>query len=79
MAKTQLNARVDEDVAEAARQAAQTNRVTLNEYIESLIKADTGLVRARFVEAARAAMEESREVFADLGDGPSEDAGRNAA
>ncbi|MYS79126.1 hypothetical protein [Embleya scabrispora] len=53
MAKTQLNVRLDEDAADAARQAAETRHMTLQQYIEHLVRSDTDPLRAAFVASAR--------------------------
>ncbi|WP_406293040.1 hypothetical protein OG948_01270 [Embleya sp. NBC_00888] len=58
MAKTQLNVRLDEDIANAARQAAETRHMTLQQYIEHLVRSDTDPLRAAFVGSAREVIEE---------------------
>ncbi|WP_331766023.1 hypothetical protein [Embleya sp. NBC_00896] len=52
MAKTQLNVRLDEDAVNAARQAAETRHMTLQQYIEHLVRSDTDPLRAAFVASA---------------------------
>ncbi len=65
MAKTQLNVRVDESTAEAARQRAQQRGVSVNRYIEELVKQDAGEVGRTFVEAASDFMKQYEAVFAE--------------
>jgi hypothetical protein len=62
VAKTQLNVRLDESTADAARQAAETRHMSLQEYIEHLVRSDTDPAREAFLSSARAAVEE----FGDL-------------
>ncbi|MEU3299914.1 toxin-antitoxin system HicB family antitoxin [Streptomyces sp. NPDC006678] len=65
MAKTQLNVRVDESTAEAARRRAQQRGVSVNRYIEELVKQDAGEVGRTFVEAAADFMKQYESVFAE--------------
>ncbi|WP_328375554.1 MULTISPECIES: antitoxin [unclassified Streptomyces] len=65
MAKTQLNVRVDEATAEAARQRALQRGVSVNRYIEELVNQDAGEVGHTFVEAAADFMKQYASVFAD--------------
>jgi hypothetical protein len=50
MAKTQFNVRMSESAADAARMAAADQRISLNEYIERLVTADTNPQRAASLE-----------------------------
>ncbi|MEV0279033.1 toxin-antitoxin system HicB family antitoxin [Streptomyces sp. NPDC050610] len=50
--KTQFNVRLSQEAAEAARHAATDERISLNEYIERLINADTDTKRAASRRAA---------------------------
>ncbi|MFJ4468650.1 antitoxin [Streptomyces sp. NPDC089424] len=65
MAKTQLNVRVDEDTARAARERAVARGMSVNRYIEELVKQDTGEVGHTFVEAAADFMKQYESVFAE--------------
>ncbi|MFD9221807.1 antitoxin [Streptomyces sp. NPDC060064] len=79
MAKTQLNVRVDETTAEAARQRALQRGMSVNRYIEELVKQDAGEVGRTFVEAASDFMKQYESVFAEefgefgAGDGAGKD------
>ncbi|WP_405717352.1 hypothetical protein OG607_00680 [Streptomyces sp. NBC_01537] len=53
MAKTQTNLRLAPEALEAAREAARTRGVALNEYVERLITEDTTGVRGRGMAAAQ--------------------------
>ncbi|MFC5955106.1 toxin-antitoxin system HicB family antitoxin [Streptomyces pratens] len=50
MAKTQLNVRVDEGTARAARERALARGMSVNRYIEELVRQDAGEVGHTFVE-----------------------------
>ncbi|UKY54350.1 toxin-antitoxin system HicB family antitoxin [Streptomyces inhibens] len=65
MAKTQLNVRVDEATAEAARARALQRGVSVNRYIEELVLKDAGEVGQTFVEAASDFMKQYERVFAE--------------
>ncbi|MFI7102174.1 hypothetical protein ACIBK8_22785 [Streptomyces sp. NPDC050161] len=65
MAKTQLNVRVDEATAEAARERAVQRGVSVNRYIEELVLKDAGEVGQTFVEAASDFMKQYERVFAE--------------
>ncbi|MFT2020502.1 antitoxin [Streptomyces sp. 796.1] len=65
MAKTQLNVRVDEATAEAARARALQRGMSVNRYIEDLVRKDTGEVGHTFVEAAADFMKQYRSTFAE--------------
>ncbi|WP_411129694.1 hypothetical protein [Streptomyces sp. x-19] len=65
MAKTQLNVRVDEATAEAARERALQRGVSVNRYIEELVLKDAGEVGQTFVEAAADFMQQYERVFAE--------------
>ncbi|MGW0334921.1 toxin-antitoxin system HicB family antitoxin [Streptomyces sp. NPDC003011] len=69
MAKTQLNVRVDEDTARAARERALARGMSVNRYIEELVRQDTGEVGHTFVEAAADFMKQYESVFAEEFDG----------
>ncbi|MEI5102431.1 antitoxin [Streptomyces sp. PmtG] len=63
MAKTQLNVRVDEDTARAARERALARGMSVNRYIEELVKQDVGELGHTFVEAASDFMAQYESVF----------------
>ncbi|ALC24590.1 antitoxin [Streptomyces pristinaespiralis] len=65
MAKTQLNVRVDESTAETARQRAMQRGVSVNRYIEELVKQDAGEAGRTFVDAAADFMKQYESVFAE--------------
>lgn len=65
MAKTQLNVRVDEDTARAARERAMERGMSVNRYIEELVKRDAGEVGHTFVESAADFMKRYETVFAE--------------
>ncbi|MGN9819855.1 toxin-antitoxin system HicB family antitoxin [Streptomyces sp. SD11] len=65
MAKTQLNVRVDEGTARAARERALARGMSVNRYIEELVKQDTGEAGHTFVEAAADFMKQYESVFAE--------------
>jgi S-adenosylmethionine:diacylglycerol 3-amino-3-carboxypropyl transferase len=65
VAKTQLNVRVDEATAEAARERALQRGVSVNRYIEELVLKDAGEVGQTFVEAASDFMKQYERVFAE--------------
>ncbi|MEV7319635.1 toxin-antitoxin system HicB family antitoxin [Streptomyces sp. NPDC093970] len=65
MAKTQLNVRVDEGTARAARERAFARGVSVNRYIEELVMQDTGEAGRTFVEAAADFMKQYESVFAE--------------
>jgi hypothetical protein len=65
MAKTQLNVRVDEDTARAARERALERGMSVNRYIEELVRQDTGETGHTFVEAAADFMKQYESVFAE--------------
>ncbi|WP_267243288.1 toxin-antitoxin system HicB family antitoxin [Streptomyces sp. PR69] len=69
MAKTQLNVRVDETTAAAARERATQRGISVNRYIEELVQQDAGEAGRTFVEAAADFMKQYESVFAEeLGD-----------
>ncbi|MDX2645700.1 toxin-antitoxin system HicB family antitoxin [Streptomyces sp. PA03-1a] len=65
MAKTQLNVRVDETTAAAARERAAQRGVSVNRYIEELVRKDAGEAGRSFVEAAADFMQRYESVFAE--------------
>jgi hypothetical protein len=65
MAKTQLNVRVDEGTARAARERATARGMSVNRYIEELVRQDAGEIGHTFVEAASDFMKQYEAVFAE--------------
>ncbi|MEU0471767.1 toxin-antitoxin system HicB family antitoxin [Streptomyces olivaceus] len=63
--KAQLNVRVDEGTARAAREKATARGVSVNRYIEELVRKDTGEAGHTFVEAAADFMKQYEQVFAE--------------
>ncbi|MFE5393701.1 toxin-antitoxin system HicB family antitoxin [Streptomyces sp. NPDC056568] len=68
--KAQLNVRVDEGTARAARERALARGVSVNRYIEDLVRQDTGEAGRAFVDAAADFMRQYETVFAEeVGEG----------
>lgn len=65
MPKTQLNVRVDEATAETAREQASRRGISVNRYIEELVRRDEGESGRAFVQAAADFMKEYEGVFAE--------------
>ncbi|GGQ92983.1 MULTISPECIES: toxin-antitoxin system HicB family antitoxin [Streptomyces] len=65
MAKTQLNVRVDEGTARAARERATARGMSVNRYIEELVRRDAGEVGHTFVEAASDFMKQYEALFVE--------------
>ncbi|WP_232792589.1 hypothetical protein [Actinacidiphila yeochonensis] len=65
MAKTQLNVRVDEATAETARERASQRGISVNRYIEELVRQDEGEAGRAFVQAAADFMKRYEAVFAE--------------
>jgi hypothetical protein len=65
MAKTQLNVRVDACTAATARERAAQRGVSVNRYIEELVRRDAGENGRTFVEAAADFMKSYESVFAE--------------
>jgi hypothetical protein len=63
MAKTQLGARVDEDVAELAKKRAADLGLSIGDYLARLVQDDTSGLRARAVDAAARFLAEHQSVF----------------
>ncbi|MFI0504175.1 hypothetical protein ACH3WN_15180 [Streptomyces albogriseolus] len=78
MAKTQLGARVDEDVAERARERAADLGLSVGDYLARLVRDDAGGLRARAVDAAARFLAEHQAVF-DEAEAEAEDGRRPAA
>lgn len=65
MAKTQLNVRVDEETAQAARTKASERGISVNRYIEELVREDHGESGRTFVEAAADFMKQYESIFSE--------------
>lgn len=65
MAKTQIGARVDEDVAELARQRAADLGLSVGDYLTRLVQEDSSGLRARAVDAAARFLAEHQDIFDD--------------
>ncbi|WFB82684.1 MULTISPECIES: toxin-antitoxin system HicB family antitoxin [Streptomyces] len=63
--KAQLNVRVDEGTARAAREKATARGMSVNRYIEELVRKDAGEAGHTFVEAAADFMKQYEQVFAE--------------
>jgi len=68
MAKTQLGARVDDEVAELARARAADRGLSIGDYIAQLVREDADGLRARGLEAARRFLDEHQAVFDEAED-----------
>ncbi|MDH6125121.1 toxin-antitoxin system HicB family antitoxin [Kitasatospora sp. GP82] len=70
MAKKQLNVRVDAATAEIARERAEQQGISMNQYIERLVRQDMGESGRTFVDAAAQFMKEYESAFlAEFGSG----------
>ncbi|MFE0574446.1 hypothetical protein ACIQUO_29315 [Streptomyces albogriseolus] len=82
MAKTQLGARVDEDVAELARKRAADLGLSVGDYLARLVQDDASGLRARAVDAAARFLAEHQAIFdeaeAEAEDGRRPDSSRGA-
>jgi hypothetical protein len=63
MAKTQLGARVDEDVAELAKKRAADLGLSIGDYLARLVQDDASGLRARAVDAAARFLVEHQSIF----------------
>ncbi|MEU9230664.1 hypothetical protein AB0D40_40910 [Streptomyces massasporeus] len=63
MAKTQLGARVDEDVAELAKKRAADLGLSIGDYLARLVQDDASGLRARAVGAAARFLADHQAVF----------------
>ncbi|MFF2776132.1 hypothetical protein ACFVU3_14605 [Streptomyces sp. NPDC058052] len=63
MGKTQLGARVDDDIAELARARAKDRGMSLGDYIASLVRDDADGMRRRGLDAARRFLDEHQALF----------------
>ncbi|WP_367318831.1 hypothetical protein [Streptomyces sp. HUAS ZL42] len=79
MAKTQLGARVDSEIAELAKARAKDRGLPLGDYIAALVMDDAGGLRQRGLDAARRFLDEHQAVFDEVEDGDSPAPGAHAA
>ncbi|MFF3326465.1 hypothetical protein [Streptomyces sp. NPDC002889] len=79
MAKTQLGARVDQDVAELAKQRAADLGLSIGDYLARLVQDDASGLRARAVDAAARFLAEHQDVFDEAEDAQQTSAGVCAA
>ncbi|WP_031075669.1 toxin-antitoxin system HicB family antitoxin [Streptomyces sp. NRRL WC-3742] len=63
MGKKQLNVRVDATTAEMARERAEQQGISMNQYIERLVQHDMGESGRAFVDAAAQFMKEYETAF----------------
>ncbi|WP_189702044.1 hypothetical protein [Streptomyces chromofuscus] len=63
MAKTQLGARVDDEVAEIARRRAADRGLSIGDYLSQLVLEDASGLRARAMGAAERFLAEHQELF----------------
>jgi hypothetical protein len=78
MAKTQLGARVDDEVAELARARARDRGLTVGDYIAGLVREDADGLRVRALDAARHFLDEHQALF-DEAEAGTQDTERNAS
>lgn len=80
MARKQLNVRVDATTAEMARERAEQQGISMNQYIERLVRQDIGEAGRLFVDTAAQFMKEYETAFlaefAEPGQGELEDVRR---
>ena len=79
MAKTQLGARVDEDVAELAKKRAADLGLSIGDYLARLVQDDASGLRARAVEAAARFLADHQAVFDEAEQAPQAPSGAHAA
>ncbi|WP_221351949.1 hypothetical protein [Streptomyces beigongshangae] len=79
MAKTQLGARVDQDVAELARKRAADLGLSIGDYLARLVQDDAGGLRAHAVEAAARFLADHQAVFDEAEDARRTSGGVRAA
>ncbi|WP_405575677.1 hypothetical protein OG317_37035 [Streptomyces sp. NBC_01167] len=79
MAKTQLGARVDQDVAELAKQRAADLGLSIGDYLARLVQDDASGLRARSVDAAARFLAEHQDIFDEAEDTQQAPQGARAA
>ncbi|MYZ33643.1 MULTISPECIES: hypothetical protein [unclassified Streptomyces] len=78
MAKTQLGARVDSEIAELARKRAVDRGLALGDYLAQLVLEDASGLRTRAIGAAERFLDEHQHVF-DEAEKPTAAPGAHAA
>lgn len=78
MAKTQLGARVDEDIAELAKKRAADLGLSIGDYLARLVQDDASGLRARAVDAAARFLAEHQTVFDEAEEAQPRKTGRGA-
>lgn len=68
MAKTQLGARVDDEIAALARARARDRGLSVGDYIAALVRDDADGLRQRGLDAARRFLDEHQQIFDELED-----------
>ncbi|MCC0093659.1 hypothetical protein K7B10_02400 [Streptomyces flavotricini] len=79
MAKTQLGARVDADIAELAKKRAADLGLSIGDYLARLVQDDASGLRARSVDAAARFLAEHQSVFDEAEDAQQGSPGARAA
>ena len=79
MAKTQLGARVDQDVKQLAEARAKDRGLSLGDYIAALVREDTDGLRQRGLDAAERFLGEHQAVFDETEDADRHVSGAQAA
>ncbi|WP_406187026.1 hypothetical protein [Streptomyces sp. NBC_01006] len=79
MAKTQLGARVDADIAELAKKRAADLGLSIGDYLARLVQDDASGLRARAVDAAARFLAEHQGVFDEAEDAHQSSPGARAA
>ncbi|MBB1258322.1 hypothetical protein [Streptomyces alkaliterrae] len=79
MGKTQLGARVDEDVADLAKKRAADLGLSVGDYLARLVQEDASGLRARAVDAAARFLSDHQAVFDEAEQAPPAPRGARAA
>ncbi|MEU5599531.1 hypothetical protein [Streptomyces sp. NPDC020298] len=79
MAKTQLGARVDDEIAELARARAKDRGMSVGDYIAALVRDDADGLRQRGLDAARRFLGEHQALFDEAEDADRHVPGAHAA
>ncbi|MFI9810267.1 hypothetical protein ACIHEJ_39325 [Streptomyces sp. NPDC052301] len=79
MAKTQLGARVDEDVAELAKKRAADLGLSVGDYLARLVQDDASGLRVRALDAAARFLAEHQAVFDEAEEAQQTSQGSRAA
>jgi antitoxin component of RelBE/YafQ-DinJ toxin-antitoxin module len=79
MAKTQLGARVDQDVKQLAEARAKDRGLSVGDYIAALVREDTDGLRQRGLDAAERFLSEHQAVFDEVEDADRHVSGAQAA